>query len=101
MSQKEELAPTNPEEECPTTLFPLDKFRDIATEIVHLNDQEYVKAIIVVLEEAVMSNESIQEKICKSIPLAQLLETIILQNGLPYRDEWIYVTNDILKHEVL
>jgi len=70
-------------------------------EIAHLNDQEYVKAIIAVLEEAIMSNESIQEKICKSIPLTQLLETVVLQNGLPYRDEQIYVTNDVLKHKIL
>ena len=70
-------------------------------EIAHLNDQEYIKVIIAVLEEAVMSNESIQEKIHESIPLTQLLETIVLQNRLPYRDEWIYITHDILKHEIL
>ena len=101
LSRKEELAPIDPEEEHPTTLFPLDKFRNIAVEIAHLNDQEYIEVIVAILEEAVMSDEMIQEKIRKSIPHAQLLETVVLQNGLPYQDEWIYITNDVLKNQVL
>jgi len=100
LSRKGELTPENPEDEQPTTLFPLDKFRDTITEIAQLNDQEYIEVVIAVIEQAVLSDQAIQDKI-RTLPLTQLPETIVLQQGLPYRDDRIFVPTKEVKHDIL
>jgi len=82
------------------TLFPLDKFRDAATEIAQLNDQEYIEVMIAVIELAVLSDQAIQDKI-QTLPLTQLPETIVLQQGLPYREDRIFVPTNEVKHDIL
>jgi len=82
------------------TLFPLDKFRDVATKIAQLNDQEYIEAMIAVIEQAVLSDQAIQDKI-RALPLTQLLETVVLQQGLPYREDRIFVPTDEVKYDIL
>jgi len=100
LSRRAELAPENPKEEQPTTLFPLDKFRDVTTEIAQLNDQEYIEVMIAIIEQAVLSDQAIQEKI-RSLPLTQLPETVVLQQGLPYQDDRIFVPTDEIKCDIL
>ena len=83
------------------TLFPLNKFRDIATEVAQLNDQEYIEAIIAILEQATLSDQAIQDKIWSLPSLTQLPETVVLQQGLPYQDNHIFIPTDELKCNIL
>ena len=67
LSRRHELTPENPVEEEPTTLFPASKFAEVAAETAQLNDQEFIECILAVLEEAVLSDEQIQERIRKEV----------------------------------
>ena len=56
--------------------------------------------VIAIIEQAVLSDQAIQDKIW-SLPLTQLLETVILQQGLPYQEDRIFVPTDEVKYDIL
>ena len=102
LSRKGEHVPTDPEEDYPSTLFPLDKFRDIATEIAQLNDQEFTEVIIAVIEEACLLDNQIQETIRGMLPHIQLPENVVMVDGLAYHQDQVFVPeNDDLKAQLL
>jgi len=101
LSRRAELTPENPKEEQPTTLFPLDKFRDLATKVAQLNDQEYIEVVIAILKQATLSNQAIQDNIWSLPSLTQLPETVVLQQGLPYQDDHIFIPTNELKCNIL
>ena len=91
LSRRRELAPENPEEDEPTTLFPASKFADLAAKTAQLNDQEFIECILAVIQEATLSDNAIQELIKEAVTQHPLPENITLIDGLPYKDDRIYV----------
>ena len=91
LSRCHELTPENPEEEEPTTLFPALRFTEMAAETAQLNDQEFIKCILAVLEEAVLSDKQIQERIHEEVTRLPVPDNVIMVNGLPYHKDRIYV----------
>ena len=91
LSRRHELAPENPEEEEPTTLFPASRFTKMVAETTQLNDQEFIECILAVLEEAVLSDKQIQEQIREEVTRLPVPDSVTIVNGLPYHGDRIYV----------
>ena len=91
LSRHHELAPENPEEEEPTTLFPASRFAEMAAKTAQLNDQEFIECILAILEEAVLSDKQIQEQICKEVTRLPVPDNVTIVNGLPFHKDKIYV----------
>jgi hypothetical protein len=94
LSRKGEHIPQNPEEDLPTTLFPPEHFCEIATEITQLDGQEYIDIIIVVIEEAILLDQQIQDQIQTLLPLVTIPDLVTLLNGLAYYGERIYIPDN-------
>jgi hypothetical protein len=94
LSRKGEHVPQNPEEDLPTTLFPPERFQEIATKIAQLDDHEYIDVIIAIIKEAMQSDQQIQEQTRTLLPSVTLPDTVTLLNGLAYYSERIYVPED-------
>ena len=90
LSRHHKLAPKNPEEEEPATLFPASKFANMAANTAQLNDQEFIECILTVLEEVVLSDEQIQECIHEEVTQLPTPDNIIINNGLPYHKDRVY-----------
>ena len=102
LSQRHELAPENPEEEEPTMLFPASKFADMAGDTAQLNNQEFIKCILAMLEEAVLLDEQIQEHIHMAIMGLPLPDNVVIHDGVPYHNEQVYVPNHLeIKCQIL
>ena len=102
LSRCHKLAPENPEEEEPTTLFPASRFAEMAAETTQLNDQEFIKCILAVLEEAVLSDEQIQERIREEVTRLPVPDNVTMVNGLPYHEDRIYVPEHLdIKRQIL
>jgi len=100
--QKSELALEHPEEDKPTTLFPSTHFTEIAAEVTQLNDQEYIKGIIAVIEEVILLEQQIQEQIRAALPHCIVPQTMVTLNGLAYHGDQIFVPpEDELKAQIL
>ena len=91
LSRKAELAPENPVKETPATLFPASRFTEVATEVAQLNDQEHIECVLTVLEEAVQTDEQIQQQIREAVSGQALPDAVIPIEGLPYRGDQVYV----------
>jgi len=95
LSRKGELALENPIEEEPTTLFPLDRFREISTEIAELDDRELMDVMIAIIEEAISSDQEIQERIrTLLLHINELPNDVISHDGLAYHGDQIFVPDD-------
>ena len=99
---KAKLVPENPMEETPATLFPANQFVKTATEVTQLNNQEHIKCILVVLKEAVQSDNQIQQQIQEASTGQTLPNTVVLVDSLPYYQDQVYIPeNPALKHQIL
>ena len=72
-------------------LFPALRFVEMANNIVQLNDQEAIECILMVINEAVLSDDQIREQICMATPGLSLLDNVVNHNGIPYHNKQVYV----------
>src|SRR5260221_6282633 len=95
LSRKAELAPEQPEEEEPTTLFPEQKFLAIESLLTELSEEETHDYLQTIILAAIHTDQDIQQQIHTLLPLTRLPKTVELHNDqLAYHREQIFVPED-------
>src|SRR5258708_34200008 len=82
LSRRAELAPSDPIEERPTTLFNTE-------ELTEITDEEYEECIATIIGQAILSDQEIQEKIRITTLAEGLPETVVQHMGLPYHADQV------------
>ena len=95
LSRRVELAPSDPIEDRPTTLFN-------TKELVEITNEEYTECVATIVGQMILSDQGIQEKIRTTILSEGLPETVVQYMGLPYHGDQIYVPpNPEIKEAIL
>ena len=87
LSRRAELAPENEKEEQTGILFRPEQFKEMAG----LTTEEYQECVIAAIQEGLMSEQQIREEIRKHVNHDTLPTDVIIQDGLPYHRDQIYV----------
>jgi hypothetical protein len=102
LSRQEQLHPHDPEEDHPIVLMPRNKFVQQCTMIAELSLQEQEDTLITLAQLTYLSDQDIQMKICNLISLPTLPTAIIEMDGLPYRNNQIFVPDNVeIKQHIL